>query len=304
MTPLYLLKSEEQGHISQELLFDQAPFTIKPKSSDFCIPESFYARGYSLHARFESLLEAHNFLYDFVAHINPASTAFAKDAVSRMQLAKLDLIPLCHEITSTGFQALHWDMGQPFENDQPQTMYTIGALYRPLGERNPNAKTRLVNIEHLCNQTNFGGQTVVSDKLHHYVQRYGDGWVEPSPHNTKRLACFARVLDAMQEPHQLCDEKESMIGQCFSYDNKHDGAFGFQQEADFFARYGVNLNAIEEQIEIRPGQMLIYDNLRIVHGRIGERKPKELFNFLFGIKKSTDQDINAFTKWLCSTMSN
>jgi uncharacterized protein YdcH (DUF465 family) len=304
MTPLYLIKSEEAGHISQELLFDQAPFTIKAPESNFSIPSSFYKKGYSLHARFDSLLDAHNFLYDFVANIKTQNTAFTHNAVSRMQLAKLDLIPLCHEITSTGFQALHWDMGQPFVDDQPQTMYTVGALYRPLGERNPLAKTRLVSLDKLFKQKQFGTTKQVKQDLLHYVERYGDGWTHPEPVNTKRIACFARILDSFQSPHQLCEEKESMIGQCFSYDDNKDGGFGLQQEQNFFLKAGIDLSSIEEQIEIKPGQMLIYDNLRIVHGRIGERQPKELFNFLFGIKKASYKDIDAFTSWLTNKASN
>lgn len=288
----------DQALISQELLFDKTPLITPAKNKRYHIPSSFYAKGYSLLGSFPSAEQAYQHLFTFIEHLSIEETAFAPESLQRMQLAKVDAIPLCHEITSTGFQALHWDMGQPFFNEQPQTLYTIGALYRPLGDRNSNAKTRMVSLSPLLNQKSFGSKEEVKEKLLAYVKEHGDGWMKPTPVNTHRLACFARVLDALTNQKALCHEIDTMIGQCFTYDTSASGTKGFEEEIAFFKDAGVDLNNVEEQIEILPGQMLVYDNMRTVHGRIGKREPKELINFLFGIKEAKEIDIATFSNWI------
>ncbi len=300
----YLDYSASAEHITNMLLFDYSSLIKNtPANKDYRVPSSFYENGYCLLGGITDFRQAHDLLYDFVNIVNLEKTVFSPDAKERMQLAKLDAIPQCHEIVSTGFQALHYDMGQPILEDLPQTMYTIGALYRPLGERNPMAKTRIVSVQKLLSQKSFGSRQEIKDLLVNYTKRYGDGWTEPEPYNSLRLACFARFIDAISQQNKLCENQEDMIGQCFAYDTESAGTNGYQQERDFFACAGLDLQKAEEQIEIKPGQMLVYDNIRTVHGRIGKRQPKELLNFLFGIKQASFEDIDRFREWFISQAS-
>jgi len=300
----YLDYSASTEHTTNMLLFDYSPIIKETKINDqYHIPVSFYEKGYSLLGGIDNFRQAHNLLYDFINVLDLDKTVFSPNSKERMQLAKLDAIPQCHEIVSTGFQALHYDMGQPILEDQPQTMYTLGALYRPKGDRNPMAKTRIVPLEKLLSQKSFGTKTQVKELLLAYTKRYGDGWSEPEPHNTLRLACFARFIDAISKQNQLCENREDMIGQCFAYDEKSDGKNGYEQEVAFFEQAGLNLQIAEELIEIKPGQMLVYDNIRTVHGRIGKRQPKELLNFLIGIKQATFEDIDRFREWFITQAS-
>lgn len=294
----YLDYSERCGHVTNTLLFDVSP-KVKEYSIDYSykVPSSFYEHGYSLLGRFEDFRQVHDMLYTFIHALDLEQTVFSPDAKERMQLAKLDAIPQCHEIVSTGFQALHYDMGQPLLDEQPQTLYTIGALYRPLGERNQNAKTRVVSLPKLFSQKSFGNYSQVESMLLEYARRFGDGWTQPEPHNTHRLACLARYIDALAGQNALCEAQDEMIGQCFTYDTEAAGTKGHGEEVAFFDNAGLDLLAAEVQYEIKPGQLLIYDNMRTAHGRIGKREPQELINFLFGIKHATFEDIERFRDW-------
>lgn len=299
----YLKASEKNNHQSQALLFSKTPMITQSLVEK---PEKnfFYQNGYTTLNNIKDYQEAHDQLYQFLGALDESMLILPAGSFAQTQLAKLDCIPLCDEIIQTGFQALHYDMGQPFVNDQDQTLYTIGALYRAQSsDRNQEAKTRIIDLKKLFAQKSFGNSNELRRNLLEYAELHGDGWNEPSPANTKRLACFARVVDALNNNQSLAHERESMIGQCFDYDSNLSGKNGYQHEINFFKAAGIDLEAIEEQIEILPGQMLIYDNMRCVHGRIGKRSSKELFNFLFGIKKASDQQIDAYLDWITEQAS-
>lgn len=292
-------KTETIVEEAQYLLFDTSPKIQQNPTQT--IPESFYSQGYCL---IDSVQNPGDFLHAFISSLNTEKLPLFKHNLSEMQLAKHDLLPVCEDIVQTGFQALHYDMGQPFLAEQDQTLYTISALYRPKETpANPKAKTRLVSLETLLSQKSFGDIDTLKEQFLEYIQNHGDGWLRPEPHNTHRLACFARVVDAISGMNKLTKQIDTMIGQVFEYDENLDGLAGYRQEKNFFKQAGLDLEAAEEQIEILPGQMLIFDNLRVVHGRIGERKARELENFIYGIEKAAKHDINTYADWLLQLCS-
>ncbi len=290
---------EKLAEEPQYLLFDSSPKIIPNKTLE--LPESFYSQGFCL---IDDIPDPKEYLHAFISSIDTKKAPLFKNNLQDMQLAKHDKLPVCQDIVQTGFQALHYDMGQPFGTDVDQTLYTISALWRsPDTPANPAAKTRLVSLKDLLSQKTFGSPEVVRERLMAYVDSFGDGWVKPEPFNTKRLACFARIIDAISGQNELTKQIDTMIGQVFEYDENLDGVTGLQQEQAFFQQAGLDLPAVEQQIEILPGQMLIFDNQRVVHGRIGERKARELDNFIYGIKKAAPEDIHAYTDWLLSQCS-
>ena len=289
-----------QNMNSQQLLFETSPF-IKPASLP--VHDSFYTNGYTTFSEITSIEDALQKCQKFIGSLDGSRLPLLSSALSRIQPAKVDRIPVCDEIVQTGFQALHFDMGQPFLAEQAQTMYLISALYRPTSsEPNSEAKTRLVNLEKLLSQKSFGSKGEVEQKFTHYVSQYGDGWHEPEFHNTQRLAIFARVIDAVSGLNKMTEKIDTMIGQCFEYDESQKGNYGLKQETDFFAQAGLDLKKVEEQIEIKPGQLLIFDNLRCVHGRIGKRKKQELYNFIFGVKKAAENEIDNYRDWMINQL--
>jgi hypothetical protein len=113
-----------------------------------------------------------------------------------------------------------------------------------------------------------------------------------------RLAVFARVLDAISGGNTLAAKIDTMIGQCFDYDHDLKGEYGMRQEQAFFQSAGLDLTKVEEQIALAPGDMLIFDNIRCVHGRVGQRRKRELIHFLYGAKQASDKEIQVFRTWL------
>ena len=53
-------------------------------------------------------------------------------------------------------------------------------------------------------------------------------------------------------------------------------------ERSFFDESDLPLTHIEEQVLLRPGEMLVIDNLRTAHGRIGLRSTNELDQLFVG----------------------
>ncbi len=288
---------------NQVLLFDRFPTVMDAGAGEYTVPAAYYNDGFTILSGIADEKAACEVLYRFVAGLVPEKLGFPRTFIDKTQLATLDFIPNCDEIVKTGFQALHFDMGQPIISEKPETMYTINALYRPANSaENKSGKTRIVNIEKLFSQQTFGSAKDVEARLIDYVKKYGDGWTEPTPVNSLRLACFARVLDAVSGANQLTDKINTQIGQCFQYDETEDGLNGLAQEYAFFKQFGLDLAAAEEQIVISPGQLLIIDNLRCVHGRVGKRFQRELANILFGVKDATPEEIDHYRGWLANSV--
>jgi hypothetical protein len=47
--------------------------------------------------------------------------------------------------------------------------------------------------------------------------------------------------------------------------------------------FGVDLEDVEERVRLRRGELLLLDNVRVVHGRIGQRPQREVWQILFGL---------------------
>ena len=283
----------------QDLLFDSSNVIVK-NSDDSLISQEFYDEGYTLINNIENVEEARKFLEKFISSIDNRKLPLYSRFINKIQLAKVDLIPVCHDIVPRTFQALHFDMGQPIISTSTQSMYVLLALYKPKTSNESSAKTRIVSIKKILSQRKFHEKNLIEERLINYAKDHGDGWREPNIVNTLRLACFARIIDAVTGRNELVDEIDNTTGQWFDYEGNSDG---FTKEKSFFSEYGFNLELAEEQINVKPSQLLIVDNMRCVHGRIGLRNPEEIYQFLFGIKSATSIMIDSFRKWLVEQFS-
>lgn len=286
----------------QHLLFDQP--RIKNQGT-VVVPDPFYNAGYFTVQNLGDDSSAQAYLDALVRSIDGQRAPLLATTLPRTVLAKKDAIPVCQDIVQTGFQALHYDMGMPFMASKPQPLYTISALYRPMDSApNPLAKTRLVFLPKLLHQFKMGNRKQIEQQLLSYVRDHGDGWLKPKPHNTHRLAIFARVLDAVSGQNRLSDKIDTMIGQCFDYDHDPDGLNGLAQEQAFFSALGLDLAKAEEHLVLAPGEMLVFDNMRCVHGRIGRRRQRELINFLYGVKEASETEIENYRNWLYELLAD
>ena len=59
------------------------------------------------------------------------------------------------------------------------------------------------------------------------------------------------------------------------FDNLH-------AELAFFERHGLRIHDVEISVDLQPGELLVFDNLAVAHGRRGTRQPGELHQRIFG----------------------
>ena len=57
-------------------------------------------------------------------------------------------------------------------------------------------------------------------------------------------------------------------------------------ELSFFERLGLDIAAVQVEVPLRPGDLLVFDNLALAHGRRGSRKPGELHQRSTGTGRS------------------
>ena len=53
-------------------------------------------------------------------------------------------------------------------------------------------------------------------------------------------------------------------------------------ELAFFERHGLHVDDVEISLDLQPGELLVFDNLAVAHGRRGSRQPGELRQRMFG----------------------
>lgn len=283
----------------QNLLFGESP-DVADADVQNAESRAFFERGFAL--------------VQNVADLNEACAAverlFGNSDVSRvpphaawrgsMQLAQVDLMPVCHEIVPRTFEVLHFAMGQPLLPNGQQPIYPLVALFRPPDSPPSTAETRIVPLPRLLAQITFGARPVVQERLINYVSEYGDGWMEPHLVNTFRLSCFARVLDAVTGRHELTGWIDSTNGEWLS----GTGGDGETAEAAYYRACGLDLRAAEERIRIGTGELFVIDNIRCVHGRIGLRAPREIYQLLYGVKIASPSMIEAGRDWMVGQLSD
>jgi hypothetical protein len=284
----------------QRLLFDETQ-PVRPAPPHVgLVPPSFSADGHALLTGVRTADEARQVLETFLAHADPDRLPLFGRFAHRVQLAKVDRIPVCHDIVPRSFQALHFDMGQPIVSDSTQTVYLLLGLYCPPEVERGSAETRVVGLRRLLAQRAWGPRDRVERRLIDYAAAHGDGWFAPDRVNTCRLACFARVLDAVTGRHQLTHDVDRTTGDWFQDDPRQDGSTGLRRETAIYAACGLCLEAVEERVTLRGGDLLVVDNARAVHGRVGRRRPAEIYQFLYGVRSATPADIGSLRRDLVS----
>jgi hypothetical protein len=282
----------------QNLLSDESPRIANVRAPN-AESRAFDERGFVLVKNVQNLNEACVVVERLIGSIDPARVPLHAAYRGHMQLAKVDLIPVCDEILPRTFQALQFDMGQPLVPGSSQSIYPVLALFRPPESQPSVAETRVVHLPRLLAQRKFGGPLFVRERLIDYVHRFGDGWVEPQAVNTLRLACFARFLDAVTSRHELTGCVDSTTGQWPG----ENGGDAETIEAEYYRACGLDLRAVEERIRIGPGELLIIDNIRCLHGRVGPRTPRELYQLLYGVKSASVSMIEAARDWIVEQLS-
>jgi hypothetical protein len=170
------------------------------------------------------------------------------------------------------FQTLHFDFGVPVSPLRDQDVARYTALFVPRSSVGVTAATRLVPLEALLDQRPWPDRATVLHNLTVYGETHGawddaDGYYEGSLARVVEGALGAPRLPSVKStPGFLCGmEFTTLAG-----------------ESDFFKRLGLDVGVVEVEVPLQPGDMLVFDNLAVAHGRRGSRKQGELHQRVYG----------------------
>ncbi len=181
------------------------------------------------------------------------------------------LPPLSGEATRD-FQTLHFDFGVPLRPLREQDVARYTALYIPRSVARVMAVTRLVPLDTLLAQRLWPNQATLLKNLIAYGESHGawddaDGYCEGS---------LARVVEGAAGAPRLPSVKATPGFLCgMEFDN-------LDAELNFFKYLGVDVKAVQVEVPLRPGDLLVFDNLSVAHGRRGSRRPGELHQRVYG----------------------
>jgi hypothetical protein len=155
--------------------------------------------------------------------------------------------------------------------DQDVARYT--ALYIPAGAPDASAITRLVPLGPLLQQRTWPARRELLESLVAYGRTHGAwddarGYVEGS---------LARIVEAAagSQPNlpSVKLDRDFLCGLEFD---------SLRAETAFFAQHGLRVEDIAIDIALAPGELLVFDNFALAHGRRGTRAPGELRQRVFG----------------------
>lgn len=173
---------------------------------------------------------------------------------------------------SRDFQTLHLDLSIPLHPQRDQDVARYTALSIPRSAVGVTAVTRLVPLEALLGQRWWPDQATLRGNLISYGESHG-AWDDQDGYSEGSLA---RVLEGAAGASQLPSVKSSPGFLCGTeFDN-------LAAELTFFECLDLDVAAVQVEVPLRPGDLLVFDNLALAHGRRGSRRPGELHQRVYG----------------------
>ena len=169
-------------------------------------------------------------------------------------------------VVQRDFQALHIDFGVPRLTGAPVDVARFTALYVDGQRTGAGAATRIVPLGRLLGQRAWPARAVLAGRLRGEA---GDGALVEG--------ILARIIEAADQSRDLPDRAADgfLCGMEFS---------ALPEERQYFARHGMDLAAVEQEIALSAGELLLFDNLAVAHGRRGRRAPGELHQLCVGFR--------------------
>jgi len=170
------------------------------------------------------------------------------------------------------FQTLHFDFGLPLQPQCDQDVARYTALFIPRSAVGVTAVTRLVALEALLGQRGWPDRATLLGSLIAYGESHG-AWDDADGYSEGSLA---RVVDAAAGAPRLPSVKSTPGFLCgMEFDT-------LAAELSFFTYLGLDVDAVQVEVPLRPGDLLVFDNLAVAHGRRGSRSPGELHQRVYG----------------------
>jgi hypothetical protein len=273
-------------------------------SSEQDVHDRFERDGWVILRHVDSVSAAADGLRQIVSQLRSHQWVFS--AQHRTVFSRAERIPQCPGMEDATFQALHFDYGAPVLHVPGSSQYTclFTAIYFPFGEREGEAETRLLNLSPFLQEACPDLLRAMSSGLANYARLHGDGWEHPSPFRTGRLACFARFLDAASDAPQLGHFFNQGTWEWFRAGaSSATGADELAREADWFTSWGLSLERHEQRVCLQPGELLVIDNLRTCHGRLGSRRMSEVYQMMAGVWDTSETDCRDYGRFLDSLIS-
>jgi hypothetical protein len=171
------------------------------------------------------------------------------------------------------FQTLHFDFGLPLDPRLDQDVARYTALYIPLHAVGVSAATRLVPLRALLEQRTWPPRAQLLESLLAYGRTHGAwddarGYVEGSLARVVEAAAGGspRLPSVKRDPGFLCGLEFDSLA----------------EELAFFASHRLRVEDVAIDVALAPGELLVFDNLALAHGRRGTRRPGELRQRVFG----------------------
>jgi hypothetical protein len=171
------------------------------------------------------------------------------------------------------FQTLHFDFGLPVDPEIDQDIARYTALHIPSSAVGVSAVTRLVPLVALLRQRTWPTGEELVRGLIAYGKTHG-AWDDARGYTEGSLA---RVIEAAAAISPLLPsvktDPDFLCGMEFG---------SLRSELAFFERHRLHVADVQIEVALRPGELLVFDNLALAHGRRGTRQPGELRQRIFG----------------------
>jgi hypothetical protein len=183
------------------------------------------------------------------------------------------VIPPVDGVASRDFQTLHFDFGVPLVPTVAQDVARYTALYITRSASGVSATTRLVPLAPFLRRREWPERSELLARFAAYGRTHGS-WDDSRGYSEGSLA---RVIEAaLAAPPFLPSVKTDPDFLCGMEFNS------LSAELAFFRRHGLDVEGVSIDVPLRPGQLMIFDNLVLAHGRRGRRQPGELHQLVFG----------------------
>jgi Taurine catabolism dioxygenase TauD, TfdA family len=184
------------------------------------------------------------------------------------------VVPPIEGAATRDFQTLHFDFGLPLDPKVAQDVACYTALYVPSEASDVTAATRLVPLVALLGQRSWPEQAELVERLVAYGRTHG-AWADEDGYTEGSLARIIEAAATSGTPvlPSVKDEPGFLCGLEFD---------SLSAELAFFSRHGLSIREVEIEIALEPGELLLFDNLAVAHGRRGRRQPGELRQRVFG----------------------
>ena len=182
------------------------------------------------------------------------------------------VLPPPDGVQSRDFQTLHFDFGVPLDPKREHAVGRYTALHVADGFGPVSAVTRLVPLAAMLRQRGWPSQPELLARLVAYGKTHG-AWDDDYGYAEGSLA---RVVEAAAGVPGLPSVKLETGFLCGMEFNDLDS------ERRFFERHSVPIDEVVIEIPLSPGELLVFDNLVLAHGRRGTRQPGELHQWVFG----------------------